>query len=65
MNRDRIKGNWKQIKGKVKEAVGRATNDDRTTIAGERDQLTGKLQEGYGVAKEKVEKAVGRLTDSL
>ena len=55
MNWDRIEGNWKQIKGKVKER-GKLTDDDLDTIAGKRDQLAGKIQESYGVGKDEAER---------
>ena len=51
MNWDTTKGNWNQFKGKVKEQWGRLTDDELDVIAGKRDQLTGKLQERYGVSK--------------
>ncbi|MBI5091866.1 MAG: CsbD family protein [Candidatus Hydrogenedentes bacterium] len=65
MNWDQIKGNWKQLKGRAKEKWGKVTNSDRTIIAGQRDQLTGNLQHGYGVGKEKIEEAVDKLTGSM
>src|SRR6476660_1048959 len=55
MNWDQIAGNWKQFTGKVKEKWGKLTDDDLTTIAGKRDQLTGLLQQKYGYAKEQAE----------
>ncbi|MBY4595943.1 CsbD family protein [Ottowia caeni] len=56
MNEDRIKGNWLQFKGKVKEQWGKLTDDDLDVIAGKRDQLIGKIQERQGIAKDVVEK---------
>lgn len=58
MNRDRLKGNWKQIKGKVKEQWGRLTDDDLDVIAGKRDQLLGRIQERHGIAKDEAERQV-------
>ncbi len=55
MNRDRVKGNWKQLAGRAKVQWGKLTDDDMLVIAGHRDQLAGKIQERYGVAKEKAE----------
>ena len=52
MNEDRIEGNWKQFKGKVKEQWGKLTDDYLDVIAGKRDQLLGKLQERHGLARE-------------
>lgn len=48
---DQVKGNWKQLKGKVREKWGLLTDDDLEHIAGHKDRLVGKLQEKYGEAK--------------
>ena len=56
MNWDRIEGNWKLVSGKAKEKWGKLTDDDIEVVAGRRDQLAGKIQERYGVAKEEAEK---------
>jgi uncharacterized protein YjbJ (UPF0337 family) len=58
MNWDQIKGNWKQFQGKVKAKWGQLTDDELTQIAGQRDQLVGKVQERYGYAKEQAEREV-------
>jgi uncharacterized protein YjbJ (UPF0337 family) len=52
---DRVEGSWKEFTGKVKEQWGRLTDDDLTAIAGKRDQLSGKIQERYGYAKDRAE----------
>jgi uncharacterized protein YjbJ (UPF0337 family) len=56
MNTETIKGNWKQLKGKVKERWGKLTDDDLAVIEGKKDQLVGKLQERYGYAKDQAKK---------
>jgi uncharacterized protein YjbJ (UPF0337 family) len=58
MDWNRVEGNWKQVKGKVKEQWGKLTDDDLDVIAGKRDQLEGKIQERYGKAKDDVRKDV-------
>jgi uncharacterized protein YjbJ (UPF0337 family) len=65
MNWDQIAGNWKQVKGTVKEKWGKLTDDDLTTIAGKRDQLAGLLQERYGYEKDQAEKALDEFSRSL
>ena len=65
MNWDQIKGDWKQFTGKVKEKWGKQTDDDLTTIAGQRDQMIGVLQERYGYAKERAEQELSNFTDSM
>lgn len=58
MNKDMFEGNWKQLKGKVKEKWGKLTDDDLDVIAGKRDQLAGVLQKRYGIVKEAAEKQI-------
>src|SRR3954464_12431844 len=55
---DRVEGNWKQVKGKVKEQWGKLTDDDLDVINGRRDQLEGKIQERYGHAKDQVQRDI-------
>ena len=55
MNWDRVEGNWKQFRGKVKEQWGKLTDDELTQINGNREQLEGnpvqvRLREGQGKA---------------
>ena len=56
MNWDRIKGNWKQVQGRAKAQWGKLTDDDLQVVAGHREQLAGRIQERYGIAKDEVEK---------
>ncbi|MEY8713444.1 hypothetical protein A9B99_21080 [Mangrovibacter phragmitis] len=58
MNMTEISGDWKIIKGKVKEEWGKLTDDDLDVIEGKRDQLVGRIQERYGYAKERAEEEV-------
>ena len=52
------------MKGKVKEKWGNLTDDDLTAINGKRDQLEGKIQERYGIAKDQVRKDVDAWYDA-
>ena len=58
MNWDRIQGNWKQVVGKAKAQWGKLTDDDLDIVAGRREQLAGKIQERYGIAKDDVERQI-------
>ena len=58
MNWDRIEGNWKQLKGKTLAQWGKLTEDDFVLVAGRREQLAGKIQERYGVAKDEAQRQV-------
>ena len=58
MNWDVVEGNWNQVKGKVKQQWGRLTNDQLDMVSGRRDQLIGKIQECYGIARDEAERQV-------
>jgi uncharacterized protein YjbJ (UPF0337 family) len=55
----------KQFTGKVKEKWGKLTDDDLTTIAGKRDQLSSKLQERYGYAKDQAEREIDEFSKTI
>lgn len=61
---DVLKGDWKQIQGKLKEKWGKLTDDDLKVIEGKRDQLAGKLQERYGYAKDQAQKELDEFCGS-
>lgn len=65
MNWDRIEGNWKQFSGKALEKWGKLTSDNLDVIAGKREQLSGKIQEAYGISKDEAEEQVKEFADSL
>jgi len=55
MNWDQVEGKWKQMKGSVRTRWGKLTDDDLELIKGQKDQLVGKIQERYGIAKAEAE----------
>jgi uncharacterized protein YjbJ (UPF0337 family) len=65
MDWNRIEGNWKQFKGRAKEKWGRLTDDDLDVINGRQEQLEGKIQERYGLAKDQAKKDVEDWFNSL
>jgi uncharacterized protein YjbJ (UPF0337 family) len=58
MNENQIKGEWKIIKGRVKEKWGKLTDDDLDTIDGQADQLSGAIQKRYGRTQEEAEREI-------
>lgn len=58
MDWNRVEGNWKQLKGRVKEKWGKLTDDDLDVVNGRREQLAGKVQERYGIAKDEAERQI-------
>jgi uncharacterized protein YjbJ (UPF0337 family) len=65
MDWNRIEGNWKQFKGRAKEKWGRLTDDDLDVINGRQEQLEGKIQERYGLAKDQAKQDVQAWFNSL
>jgi len=65
MNWDQIEGKWKQSAGFVKQKWGKLTDDDLTVIAGKKEQLVGKIQERYGIAREAAQQQVDEFSRSF
>jgi uncharacterized protein YjbJ (UPF0337 family) len=65
MDWNRIEGNWKQVKGQVKEKWGELTDDELDKMNGRREQLEGKIQERYGIAKDQAKKDVDAWYNSI
>ncbi len=58
MNWDRVEGQWRQLRGKAENGLGKFMNDELAAIAGKHEQLVGTLQEKYGIAKEEAKRHV-------
>ncbi len=57
MDKNRIEGTAKQIKGSVKEAIGRVTGDKSTELEGAAEKNIGKVQAKAGEVVDKVRDA--------
>ena len=64
MNWDTIAGNWKQVQGKARQQWGKLTDDDLELVKGKRDELAGRIQERYGIAKDEAERQIDDWTRS-
>jgi uncharacterized protein YjbJ (UPF0337 family) len=65
MNGDRIKGQWKQLNGKLKSRWGKLTDDDLQVADGNAEYLAGKLQERYGIARDEATKQVREFENNV
>lgn len=65
MNEDTLKGQWKQLSGKMKEQWGKLTDDDLKIAEGSSEYLAGKVQERYGVARDEAEQQVKEFRDRI
>jgi uncharacterized protein YjbJ (UPF0337 family) len=61
MNKDTVKGDWKQLSGAIKSKWGKLTDDDLTRAKGDGEYLVGKLQEQYGLTKDKAKEGLREL----
>jgi uncharacterized protein YjbJ (UPF0337 family) len=64
MNRDTMKGQWMQLKGKIRQQWGKLTDDEVDQMQGNAEQLVGKLQERYGHTREQAEQELDRWLKS-
>jgi uncharacterized protein YjbJ (UPF0337 family) len=53
-----LKGNWNEIKGKLKQKYGNLTDDDLTFTEGKEDEMLGRLQKRLGRSKEEIRSMV-------
>ena len=65
MNWDRIEGQWKQRRGKATHQWGKLMNDELAAIAGKYENLVGRLQEKYGMAKEDAKVQVDKFKKTI
>lgn len=69
MNWEQIRGQWKDLTGRMKTEWGRLTDDDISRASGNRDQLAGALMKRYGYEKEeakrRVDEWVAKLSDRI
>jgi uncharacterized protein YjbJ (UPF0337 family) len=65
MNEDKVKGQWKQLAGKVKAQWGKLTDDDLTIADGTSEYLEGRIQERYGIARDEARRQVKEFASRL
>jgi uncharacterized protein YjbJ (UPF0337 family) len=56
-----IKGNWNEVKGKLKQKYGQLTDNDLAFAEGKDDELLGRLQQRLGKSKEDLRKEIESL----
>ncbi|MEJ2399603.1 MAG: CsbD family protein, partial [Gammaproteobacteria bacterium] len=58
---DKLKGNWNEVKGKLKEEYGELTDDDLMYQEGKEDQLLGRIQKKTGQTKEQIKQFIDSI----
>lgn len=61
MNKLNLKGNWNEVKGKLKAKYADLTDDDLKFVEGKEEELLGRLQQKLGKSKEEVQKIISQL----
>jgi len=61
MNTLNMKGNWKEIAGKLKQQYANLTDDDLLFKEGKEEELLGRLQQKLGKTKEELRKLIGKI----
>ena len=61
MNKLQFKGNWNEVKGKLKQRYGQLTDDDVAFTEGKEDELLGRLQDKLGQTKDEIRKAIAEI----
>jgi uncharacterized protein YjbJ (UPF0337 family) len=64
-NRDEVEGKLDQAKGKTKETIGRAIDDDELEAEGRGEDAGGNIQEGFGKARRKVGETIEDVGDAI
>ena len=64
-NNDEVSGKWDQAKGKAKEGLGRAFDDEELEAEGKADHAGGKVEEGFGKARRKVGETIEDVGDAI
>jgi uncharacterized protein YjbJ (UPF0337 family) len=64
-NRDEVEGKLDQAKGKTKETIGRAIDDDELEAEGRAEDAGGNIQEGFGKARRKVGETIEDVGDAI
>ena len=64
-NKDEVQGKTDQLKGKIKESVGNATNDEQLRDEGTADKAAGNVEEAFGKGRRKIGEAINDLGDKI
>ena len=64
-NRDELDGKGEQVKGRVKQAWGDVTNNERLHDEGVADEAAGNVQEGFGRARRKIGEAIEDIGEDI
>ena len=56
-----IKGNWDELKGKLKQKYAKLTDDDLLFVEGKENELLGRLEKKLGQTKDEIRNVIEKL----
>lgn len=59
----KIKGNWNELKGKLKQKYGDLTDDDLTYVEGKEEELLGRIQKRVGKKRDDIASEIRKWMD--
>lgn len=65
MNKETVTGDWKILKGKIKSAWGKLSDDEIESLHGDLSKLEGQIQKAYGITKDEATKKFNEFKNSL
>src|SRR5688572_4015511 len=65
MNWDQVEGKWKEFAGSARAHWGKRTGVAWATVASKKEQLAGRIQRRYGIAKEEAEEQIAKWAQAL
>ena len=65
MNWDQVEGNWKNVKGQIRQKWGKLTDDELEQAKGRRERIVAAIQKRYGDQREAVENQVDHLISKM
>jgi uncharacterized protein YjbJ (UPF0337 family) len=65
MNWTQVEGKWSQVKGQLRSQWSKLTDDDLSNLQGKREQISGKIVERYGLAKDEAERQLDKWIGGL
>ncbi len=60
-NATELKGDWNEIKGKLKQKFALLTDDDVLLVAGKKDEMIGRIQQKLGKSKEEIQRIISEI----
>lgn len=58
MNMDQVEGDWKILRGRIRQRWGKLTDDHLDIVNGRLEMIAGRVQQAYGISRDEAERQV-------